>query len=94
MSRRNHRHLPPSFDAASVRPNITGDRNTSVRRLPGGPFTATSVPVVLLVQMAFRLQPFQCGAHQPGFVRTASMSSREWKATRRRPLSEAPRPIR
>ena len=50
---------PVSFEAASVKPNASGERNTSVRRLPGGRFTATNVPVALLVQMAYQLQPFQ-----------------------------------
>ncbi len=48
-----------SFEAASVKPNTSGERNTSVRRLPGGRFTATNVPAALLLQMAYQLQPFQ-----------------------------------
>jgi uncharacterized protein (TIGR03435 family) len=48
-----------SFEAASVKPNTSGERNTSVRRLPGGRFTATNVPAALLVQIAYQLQPFQ-----------------------------------
>ena len=48
-----------SFEAASVKPNTSGERNTSVRRLPGGRFTATNVPVAFLVQLAHQLQPFQ-----------------------------------
>jgi hypothetical protein len=47
-----------SFEAASVKPNTSGESNTSVRRLPGGRFTATNVPVALLVQMAHQLQQF------------------------------------
>jgi uncharacterized protein (TIGR03435 family) len=48
-----------SFEAASVKPNASGESNTSVRRLPGGRFTATNVPVALLLQMAYQLQQFQ-----------------------------------
>jgi uncharacterized protein (TIGR03435 family) len=48
-----------AFEAASIKPNTSGERNTSVRRLPGGRFTATNVPVALLVQMAYQLQQFQ-----------------------------------
>jgi uncharacterized protein (TIGR03435 family) len=60
---------PVSFEAASVKPNASGERNTSVRRLPGGRFTATNVPVALLVRMAYELQPFQMqGA--PDWLRT------------------------
>jgi uncharacterized protein (TIGR03435 family) len=50
---------PVSFEAASIKPNASGESNTSVRRLPGGRFTAANVPVVLLVQIAYQLQPFQ-----------------------------------
>jgi uncharacterized protein (TIGR03435 family) len=58
-----------SFEAASVKPNTSGERNTSVRRLPGGRFTATNVPAALLVQIAYQLQPFQMqGA--PAWVRS------------------------
>jgi uncharacterized protein (TIGR03435 family) len=60
---------PVLFEAASVKPNTSGERNTSVRRLPGGRFTATNVPAALLVQMAYQLQPFQMqGA--PAWLRT------------------------
>lgn len=59
---------PVSFEAASIKPNTSGERNTSVRRLPGGRFTATNVPAALLVQMAYQLQPFHMqGA--PGWLR-------------------------
>jgi uncharacterized protein (TIGR03435 family) len=51
--------VPVSFEAASIKPNSSGESNTSVRRLPGGRFTATNVPVALLVQMAYQLQQFQ-----------------------------------
>jgi uncharacterized protein (TIGR03435 family) len=56
-----------SFEAASVKPNASGERNTSVRRLPGGRFTATNVPVALLVRMAYQLQPFQIQGAPPWF---------------------------
>ena len=48
-----------SFEATSVKRNASGESNTSVRRLPGGRFTATNVPVALLLQMAYQLQQFQ-----------------------------------
>src|SRR5262245_49094766 len=48
-----------SFEAASIKPNVSGESNTSVGRLPGGRFTATNVPVALLLQMAYQLQQFQ-----------------------------------
>jgi uncharacterized protein (TIGR03435 family) len=54
-----------SFEAASVKPNASGERNTSVRRLPGGRFTATNAPAALLLQMAYQLQPFQMQGAPP-----------------------------
>jgi bla regulator protein blaR1 len=58
-----------SFEAASIKPNLSGESNTSVRRLPGGRFTATNVPVALLVQMAHQLQLFQMQG-VPAWLRT------------------------
>jgi uncharacterized protein (TIGR03435 family) len=54
-----------SFEAASVKRNASGERNTSVRRLPGGRFTATNVPIALLLQMAYQLQQFQIQGSPP-----------------------------
>jgi uncharacterized protein (TIGR03435 family) len=42
-----------------VKPNASGESNTSVRRLPGGRFIATNVPLALLLQIAYQLQQFQ-----------------------------------
>lgn len=58
-----------SFEAASIKPNVSGESNTSVRRLPGGRFTATNVPVALLLQMAYQLQQFQIQG-SPSWLRT------------------------
>ena len=58
-----------SFEAASIKPNASGESNTSVRRLPGGRFMATNAPVALFIQMAYQVQPFQVqGA--PGWLRS------------------------
>jgi uncharacterized protein (TIGR03435 family) len=50
---------PVSFEAASVKPNKSGDSNTSVGPRPGGRFIATNAPVALFITMAYQLQPFQ-----------------------------------
>ncbi|HEY1302144.1 MAG TPA: TIGR03435 family protein [Vicinamibacterales bacterium] len=60
---------PISFEAASVRPNTSGDSSTSVGPQPGGRFIATNAPFALLLTLAYQLQPFQIqGA--PGWTRT------------------------
>jgi uncharacterized protein (TIGR03435 family) len=50
---------PVSFEAASVKPNKSGDNSTSVGPRPGGRFNATNAPVALFITMAYQLQPFQ-----------------------------------
>jgi bla regulator protein blaR1 len=60
---------PIAFEAASVKPNKSGDNSTSVGPQPGGRFVATNAPFALLVTLAYQLQPFQLqGA--PGWART------------------------
>jgi uncharacterized protein (TIGR03435 family) len=60
---------PVAFEAASVKPNKSGDNSTSVGPRPGGRFNATNAPVGLLITMAYQLQPFQVqGA--PDWTRT------------------------
>ena len=60
---------PVSFEAASIKPNKSGDSNTSVGPRPGGRFNATNAPVALFITMAYQLQPFQVqGA--PDWTRT------------------------
>jgi uncharacterized protein (TIGR03435 family) len=48
-----------SFEAASIKPNTSGESNTSVGPRPGGRFVGTNVPVALLITIAYQLQPFQ-----------------------------------
>ena len=58
-----------AFEAASVKPNISGENDTSMRPQPSGRFTATNAPLQLLVTYAYQLQQFQLqGA--PGWLRT------------------------
>jgi uncharacterized protein (TIGR03435 family) len=48
----------PSFEAASVRLNRTGER-TQNTILPGGRYSATNVPLRMMIRSAFGLQDFQ-----------------------------------
>jgi hypothetical protein len=78
-----------SFEAASVKPNASGERNTSVRRLPRGRFTATNVPAALLVQIAYSCSRLGCRALPPGFAPIASTSSPSSQVIRQRLQPEA-----
>mgnify|MGYP003297018792 CR=1 FL=1 len=49
----------PSFEVASVKPNNSGAGSSSTRTEPGGRFTATNVPLRLLIRNAYQLQDFQ-----------------------------------
>jgi uncharacterized protein (TIGR03435 family) len=61
--------VPVAFDAASVKPNNSGESDTSMRPQPGGRFTATNAPVQLFITYAYQLQQFQLqGA--PSWLRT------------------------
>ena len=48
-----------AFEVASVRPNKSGDGRVMLGMQPGGRFTATNVPLRLLVRQAFNVQDFQ-----------------------------------
>ena len=48
-----------AFEVASVKPNKSGDGRAMIGMAPGGRFTATSVPLRLLMQVAHSVQPFQ-----------------------------------
>jgi len=48
-----------TFEVASVKPNKSGDGRVMLAMPPTGRITATNVPVRLLVQQAFQVQPFQ-----------------------------------
>jgi len=50
---------PMSFEAASVKPNKSGDFSQFVRRQPGGRFTATNMPLRVLITFAYQLQSSQ-----------------------------------
>lgn len=43
----------PTFEVASIRPNLSGPFSSGIGWRPGGTFTATNVPLVRLVQFAY-----------------------------------------
>ena len=46
----------PSFEVASVKPNNGENRGSSWRMQPGGRFTATNLPLAVIIRNAFDLQ--------------------------------------
>jgi uncharacterized protein (TIGR03435 family) len=48
-----------AFEVASVRPNTSADGRVMLGVQPGGRFTATNVPLRLLLRQAFDVQEFQ-----------------------------------
>ena len=49
----------PQFEVASIKINKAGDNRVMVGVQPGGRFTATNVPLRLLLRQAYQLQDFQ-----------------------------------
>jgi uncharacterized protein (TIGR03435 family) len=49
----------PQFEVASVKPNKSGDGRVMLGVQPGGRFTATNVPLRVLIRNAYQLQDFQ-----------------------------------
>lgn len=49
----------PTFEVASIKPNKTGDQRVMMSMPPTGRFTATNVPLRMLLRQAFDVQEFQ-----------------------------------
>jgi uncharacterized protein (TIGR03435 family) len=49
----------PTFEVASVKPNKSGDQRVSIQMAPTGRYSATNVPVRMLLRQAFDVQDFQ-----------------------------------
>jgi uncharacterized protein (TIGR03435 family) len=52
-------NVPLYYEAASVKPNKSGEQGSSIRRQPGGRLTSTNMPLRALITFAYQLQPFQ-----------------------------------
>lgn len=59
----------PAFEVASVRPNKSGDGMVRLGIEPGGRFTATNVPLRLLIRNAYQVQDFQL-VDAPDWIRS------------------------
>jgi uncharacterized protein (TIGR03435 family) len=57
----------PTFEVASVRPNTSGDGRVMIGLQPGGRYTATNVPLRLLIRNAYQVQDFQL-VDAPGWI--------------------------
>lgn len=57
----------PTFEVASVKPNKSGDMRVMLGIQPGGRFTATNVPLRMLIRQAYQLQDFQV-VGGPGWI--------------------------
>src|SRR5580765_433778 len=51
--------LAPAFEVASIKLNNSGDGRVMMQLQPGGRFTATNIPLRLLIRNAYQLQDFQ-----------------------------------
>jgi bla regulator protein blaR1 len=51
--------LRPAFEVASVKRNVSGEQNSSIRREPGGRLTARNMPLRALITFAYQIQGFQ-----------------------------------
>jgi uncharacterized protein (TIGR03435 family) len=49
----------PAFEVASIKLNNSGDGRVMMQQQPGGRFTATNIPLRLLIRNAYQLQDFQ-----------------------------------
>jgi uncharacterized protein (TIGR03435 family) len=49
----------PAFEAASIKPNRSGDPGVRLSPQPGGRFTGTNVSVAMLIRFAYELPDFQ-----------------------------------
>jgi uncharacterized protein (TIGR03435 family) len=59
----------PSFEVASVKQNKSADRRVQIGLQPGGRFTATNVPLRMLIRNAYQLQDAQI-ISGPGWIDT------------------------
>jgi uncharacterized protein (TIGR03435 family) len=58
---------PLAFEVASIKANKSGTPQVMISMQPGGRFTATNVPLRLLIRNAYRVQDFQI-VNAPGWI--------------------------
>jgi uncharacterized protein (TIGR03435 family) len=56
------------YEAASVKPNKSGQQGSSIRRFPGGRLQATNMPLRALITFAYQVQGFQL-VDDPAWIR-------------------------
>jgi uncharacterized protein (TIGR03435 family) len=59
----------PSFEAAAVKPSISGDNRVAILGQPGGRFVATNATLKMLMGVAYRVRDFQISGG-PSWVAT------------------------
>jgi uncharacterized protein (TIGR03435 family) len=57
-----------AYEAASVKPNKSGQQGSSIRRFPGGRLQATNMPLRALITFAYQVQGFQL-VEDPAWIR-------------------------
>ena len=77
-----------TFEVASVKPNKSGDQRVMMSMPPTGRVTATNIPVRLLIQQAYDVQPFQI-VGGPGWI-----ASDRFDVTAKGPEGATPEQIR
>jgi uncharacterized protein (TIGR03435 family) len=55
----------PKFDVASIKPAAPGGRGMFIRPSAGGRVTVTNMPLKVLIQLAYSIQPFQISGGPP-----------------------------
>ena len=82
----------PAFEVASIKPNNSGDGTVMLQQQPGGRFTATNIPLRLLIRNAYQLQDFQIvgGPSWIGSERYNIVAKAEDGGRRVRPCSASP----
>ncbi|BDC51895.1 hypothetical protein F183_A42100 [Bryobacterales bacterium F-183] len=58
---------PQAFEVISIKPNASTDDRVMIRMAPGGSYTATGIPVRVLLTQAYNIRDFQISAG-PGWI--------------------------
>jgi uncharacterized protein (TIGR03435 family) len=77
----------PAFDVASIKPAAPGQHGRFIRGMPGGRLNVTNMPLKELVQLAYKVQPFQITGGPAWFV------SESWDITAKPDTDPGPNQI-